>query len=509
MNAQRRARIVATLGPASSTRERIAALLDAGVNVFRLNFSHGTHEDHAARLRIIRELERERGRPIGIMQDLQGPKLRVGRIEGGKVMLEPGQRFRLDLDAAPGSARRANLPHPEIFASLEQGADLLLDDGKLRLRVDAFGPDFADTTVMVGGPLSDRKGVNVPGVVLPISPLTTKDRADLDFGLSLGVDWIALSFVQRPEDIDEARAVIGGRANVKIMAKLEKPAAIEHLDAIIERADGIMVARGDLGVEVPPQKVPVLQQRIVRAARAAGRPVVVATQMLESMITAPVPTRAEASDVANAVYSGADAVMLSAESASGQYPVEAVTIMASIIREVEQDPAWRAGLDATHAAAQSTTPDAICCALRRVVGLLEPAVTVAYTASGFSALRASRERPTAPILALTPDPMIARQLALAWGVHPQAFQAQLTDVSQMIDQAVAHALGSGLARPEDKVVVIAGLPFGCSGSTNLLHVATASSEQTHEAAPAAAQGQDTKAALACTAGQADPRLVTA
>jgi len=275
----------------------------------------------------------------------------------------------------------------------------LLDDGKLRLRVDTFGPDFADTTVMVGGPLSDRKGVNVPGVVLPISPLTPKDLADLEFGLALGVDWVALSFVQRPDDIDEARAVIGGRANVKIMAKLEKPAAIEHLDEIIARADGIMVARGDLGVEVPPQKVPVLQQRIVRASRAAGRPVVVATQMLESMITSPVPTRAEASDVANAVYSGADAVMLSAESASGQYPVEAVTIMAGIIREVEQDPAWRAGLDATHSEAQATRPDAICCALRRVAGLLDPAVTVAYTASGFSALRASRERPTTPILA--------------------------------------------------------------------------------------------------------------
>jgi pyruvate kinase len=472
MNAQRRARIVATLGPATSSRERIAALLDAGANVFRLNFSHGVHQDHAERLRIIRDLERERGHPIGIIQDLQGPKLRVGCIEGGKVVLEPGQRFRLDLDPSIGNAQRANLPHPEIFASLEAGADLLLDDGKLRLHVDSFGPDYAETTVVVGGPLSDRKGVNVPGVILPISPLTAKDRADLEFGLSLGVDWIALSFVQRPEDIDEARELIAGRADVKIMAKLEKPSAIEHLEAIIERADGIMVARGDLGVEVPPQKVPVLQQRIVRAARAAGRPVIVATQMLESMITAPVPTRAEASDVATAIYSGADAVMLSAESASGQYPVEAVAIMAGIIREVEHDPAWRAGLDATHSAAQPTTPDAICCALRRVVGLLEPAVTVAYTASGFSALRASRERPTAPILALTPSQTIARQLALAWGVHPVAFDAQLNDTTEMIDQAVVHALRHGLARNQDKVVVIAGLPFGHSGSTNLLHVAT-------------------------------------
>ena len=327
MKTDRRARILATLGPASSSLEQIRALAQAGANVFRLNFSHGTHEDHAERHRLIRQVEQELGRPIGILMDLQGPKLRVGRIAEGKTVLTAGQAFRLDLDPAEGDAARANLPHPEIFAALEDGTDLLLDDGKLRLRVDRHGPDFAETTVLVGGPLSDRKGVNVPGVILPISPLTPKDRADLDFGLSLGVDWVALSFVQRPEDIVEARGLIGNRA--WIMAKLEKPAAIEHLDAIVAQADGIMVARGDLGVELPPQRVPVLQQRIVRRARAAGKPVVVATQMLESMISAPVPTRAEASDVATAVYSGADAVMLSAESASGQYPVEAVTIMAN------------------------------------------------------------------------------------------------------------------------------------------------------------------------------------
>ncbi|NYT37850.1 pyruvate kinase [Allopusillimonas soli] len=469
-NAQRRARIVATLGPATSSIERIAALLDAGVNVFRLNFSHGSHDDHAERLRTIRVLEEQRGQPIGVIQDLQGPKLRVGSIQGGKILLQAGQPFRLDLDPAAGDSHRVNLPHPEIFSALHAGTELLLDDGKLRLRIDACGADFAQTTVVVGGPLSDRKGVNVPGVVLPISPLTAKDRADLAFGLSLGVDWIALSFVQRPEDIDEARDLVKGHG-VRIMAKLEKPAAIEHLDAIVDRADGIMVARGDLGVEMPPQSVPVLQQRIVRAARNAGRPVIVATQMLESMIAAPVPTRAEASDVANAVYSGADAVMLSAESASGQYPVEAVRIMAGIISEVERDPAWRAGLDATHSAAQATTPDAICCALRRVTALLQLAATVAYTASGFSALRASRERPTAPILALTPSPLVARQLALAWGVHPLAFDAQLDSPSEMMEQASAAALRQGLAADRDHIAIVAGLPFGCSGSTNLLHIA--------------------------------------
>lgn len=467
MKRERSARILATLGPASSSIERIRALAEAGADVFRLNFSHGSHADHAERLKLIRQVEQELERPIGVLMDLQGPKLRVGRFAEGKVTLAPGASFRLDLSPEEGDVQRATLPHPEIFAALEAGTELLLDDGKLRLRVDAFGPDFADTTVLVGGVLSDRKGVNVPGVVLPISPLTAKDRADLDFGLSLGVDWVALSFVQRAEDIREAREIIGDRA--WIMAKLEKPAAIEQLEPIVALADGVMVARGDLGVELPPQQVPVLQRRIVRAARAAGRPVVVATQMLESMITAPVPTRAEASDVATAIYDGADAVMLSAESASGQYPVEAVSIMHRIICEVEQDPAWRDGLEASHTPAGANTPDAICCALRRVAALLEPAATVAYTSSGFSALRASRERPVAPILALTPHPGTARRLALAWGVHPIPFE-QVADVTEMVAHAASASVTHGFAHAGDNIVVIAGLPFGRSGSTNLLHV---------------------------------------
>ena len=468
MKRERSARILATLGPASSTRERIRALAEAGADVFRLNFSHGSHEDHAERYRLIRAVEAELGRPIGVLMDLQGPKLRVGRFAEGKVALVPGAPFRLDLDPTPGDARRANLPHPEIFAALEAGTALLLDDGKLRLRVDACGADFAETTVLVGGTLSDRKGVNVPGVVLPISPLTAKDRADLDFGLALGVDWVALSFVQRPEDLREARELVGDRA--WIMAKLEKPAAIDALEPIVALADGVMVARGDLGVELPPQQVPVLQRRIVRAARAAGRPVVVATQMLESMISSPVPTRAEASDVATAIYDGADAVMLSAESASGQYPVEAVSIMHGIVCEVERAPSWRAGLEASHTPAAANTPDAICCALRRVAGLLEPAATVAYTSSGFSALRASRERPVAPILALTPQPATARRLALVWGVHPVPFE-EVHDVAEMVEHAARAALTLGFGRAGDAVVVIAGLPFGQRGSTNLLHVA--------------------------------------
>lgn len=468
MRRQRSSRILATLGPASSSRESIRALAEAGADVFRLNFSHGTHEDHAQRVRDIREVEGQVGRPIGIVLDLQGPKLRVGKISAGEAMLEEGSHFRLDLDPSEGNASRANLPHPEIFSALKEGTDLLLDDGKLRLRVESCGEEFAETTVIVGGPLSDRKGVNVPGVVLPISPLTDKDRADLAFGLELGVDWVALSFVQRPQDIIEARELIGDKA--WIMAKLEKPAAIEHLDEIVDLANGVMVARGDLGVELPPEQVPVLQRRIVRAARKAGRPVVIATQMLESMINSPVPTRAEASDVATAIYEGADAVMLSAESASGHHPLEAVTIMNRIIHQVEHDPNWRVELEASHTAAAANTPDAICCALRRVADLLQPAATVAFTSSGFSGLRISRERPLTPILALTPGLPTARRLALAWGVLPVPFES-IHDVREMVSHATTVVVQTGVARAGDTILVVAGIPFGEQGSTNLLHVA--------------------------------------
>ncbi|MCA0188387.1 MAG: pyruvate kinase, partial [Proteobacteria bacterium] len=442
MHRRRRSRILATLGPASSTLERIRELAQAGADVFRLNFSHGTHADHAERYRQIRQVEAELGRPIGVLMDLQGPKLRVGRLAGGKVTLTAGQAFRLDLDPAEGDASRAGLPHPEIFAALEAGTELLLDDGKLRLRVDRFGPDFADTTVLVGGPLSDRKGVNVPGVVLPISPLTTKDRADLAFGLELGVDWVALSFVQRPEDIGEARALIGDQA--WIMAKLEKPAAIEHLDAIVALADGVMVARGDLGVELPPQQVPVLQRRIVRAARKAGRPVVVATQMLESMITAPAPTRAEVSDVATAVFEGADAVMLSAESASGQFPLEAVATMNRIAESVERDPNYRAVIDGQRTDPEPTGADAIAAAARTVAETLDLKAIVVWTASGATALRIARERPYTPILMLTTSERTARRMRLVWGVNP-IIGADPTHSADMVRIGTAAARENGLA----------------------------------------------------------------
>jgi pyruvate kinase len=468
MRRHRNAKIIATLGPASSSLERIRELFGIGADVFRLNCSHSTAAELEDRIGTIRSLEQSTGRPIAVILDLQGPKLRIGRIEGGSISLADGASFRVDLDASPGDITRAPLPHPEIFAALKPGIDLLLDDGKLRLRVTDCGKEFATTVVVTGGELSDRKGVNVPDVVLPLSPFTEKDYRDLAFGLEVGVDWVAPSFIQRPEDLVELRTVIAGRA--AILTKLEKPAAIDRLDAIIAASDGVMVARGDLGVELPPEKVPSVQKRIIRACRAVGKPVVVATQMLESMIHSPIPTRAEASDVAGAVYDGADAVMLSAETATGNYPVEAVAIMDRIITEVEQDSQYRVGLDAGLPDPQATAADAICDALHSVVHTLPVAVTVTYTSSGFSTLRAARERPEAPILSLTPNVDTARRLSLVWGVH-SVQTPDIQRVQEMVDRACEVALGESFAKVDETLVIIAGMPFGKSGTTNMLRIA--------------------------------------
>lgn len=472
MRRNRNAKIVATLGPASSDKETVRQLFFAGVDVFRLNFSHGSAADHRSRFALLRELEVETARPITILADLQGPKLRVGTFVDGSVMLVEGASFRLDLDAAPGTVMRACMPHPEIFAALVTGAELLLDDGKLRLVVERCETDFAQTRVVVGGKLSERKGVNVPGVVLPITALTPKDRSDLDLALELGADWIALSFVQRPEDVIEARAIIGNRALV--LSKVEKPSAVERLEQIVSLSDAIMVARGDLGVELPAERVPAIQKRIVRCCRRLGRPVIVATQMLESMTDSPVPTRAEASDVATAIYDGADAVMLSAESASGKYPLAAVNMMNSIIEQVEADPSYRQLIDASHTlavAGQVDAAEAICSAMRRSVSLLQAAAIVCYTSSGHTSLRAARERPEAPILSLTPHITTARRLGLVWGVHSIHID-DVSDVSRMtaIAREIAHC--EGFAKPGQIIVAIAGMPFGESGTTNLLRIAT-------------------------------------
>ena len=468
MRRSRRAKIIATLGPSSSDAQTIRALFDAGVDVFRLNFSHGTHADHAERVDVLREIEADTARPIGIMLDLQGPKLRVGSFPEGHVELEAGAPFRLELAACDGDERHACLPHPEIFSALEADSALLIDDGRIHLRVTEAGRDFAETEVVSGGELSDHKGVNVPGVALPISPITAKDHEDLEFGLGLGVDWVALSFVQRPDDITEARNLIGGRAS--ILAKLEKPAAIERLEEIVNLSDAVMVARGDLGVELPPEDVPSLQKRIVQTCREAGKPVVVATQMLESMVRDPRPTRAEASDVATAVYEGADAVMLSAETAAGQHPIEAAAMMNRIVERVEADPNFRKIMDADHPEPEPTSADAITAAARQVAGTLSAAAIATFTTSGSTTLRAARERPPVPILCLTPNLATARRLALAWGIHG-VHTSDVTDVDEMVANACWHAVEQGFAEPGQRLVVTAGMPFGTPGRTNLLRVA--------------------------------------
>ena len=468
MRRNRNVKIVATLGPASSSPEMLEKLFLAGVDVFRINMSHTDHATLAAYVSTIRAIETELERPIGILADLQGPKLRIGAMAGGGVDLETGSVVKIDLDPAPGNAQHLYLPHKEIFAVLKPGGQLLIDDGRLRLRVESVNGDSATARVEFGGRLTDRKGVNVPDVVLPIAALSTKDRADLDRALELGVDWIALSFVQRPEDVAEARKIVAGRAG--ILSKIEKPAALERLAEITELSDALMVARGDLGVELPIEQVPGRQKQITRAGRAAGKPVVVATQMLESMITSPLPTRAEVSDVATAVFDGADAVMLSAESASGKYPIEAVEMMDRIARSIEGDSHYRTMMEAQRPEPEATTPDAITAASRQVAQTIRAAAIVCWTGSGSTGIRASRERPGVPIIALTPVVRTGRRLALAWGLHCVVTE-DAQSFEDMSERACQIAYREGFAASGQRIVVTAGVPLGTPGATNLLRVA--------------------------------------
>jgi len=468
MRRLRNVKIVATLGPASSDYATIRALSEAGADVFRLNMSHGTHEDIAARHVIIRQVEADTGRPICILADLQGPKLRVGTFVAASEELVVGAAFRVDLDPAPGDVTRVNLPHPEIFAALETGASLLVNDGKIRLRVDSCGPDFADCIVTVGGTISNRKGVNVPDVVLPLKALSQKDRKDLEFACELGVDWLALSFVQRPEDVIEARALANGRA--AIMSKIEKPAAVKAYDAILAVSDGIMVARGDLGVELPVTSVPPIQKRLVRGARAAAKPVIVATQMLESMIESPVPTRAEVSDVATAIYEGADAIMLSAESAAGKYPIEAVQTMNNVALSVENDATYREIIEASRRAKRETVADAIVAAAREIAESTPIKAICCFSQTGTTVALVARERPRVPILALTPLMDTARRMTLTWGTTCAIAEPQDRFKGAVI-AAVRAALEHGFAVKTDSIVVTAGVPFNKSGTTNILRVA--------------------------------------
>ena len=465
----RRARIVATLGPASRGVEKVRQLALAGADVFRVNFSHGAHADHARAIASVREAEGAVGRPLAVLADLQGPKLRLGEFADGQVRLKAGHHLRLDLKSAAGDASRIGVPHPEVFAALRTGARVLLDDGKVRLRVIAHGPDFADTVVEAGEMLSDHKGLNLPGLAIPIPALTDKDRADLNFALKEGVDWVALSFVQRASDMAELRSLVQGRANV--LAKIEKPSALEALDEILDLSQAIMVARGDLGVELAPEEVPVVQKQLVRAARLRGIPVVVATQMLESMIHSPTPTRAEASDVAGAVYEGADALMLSAESAAGDYPVEAVSIMDRIITRVERDPRWPELMRAEYPV-EDADADALVAAAHKAADAASTACLAAFTTTGQTALRLARERPLQPTLALTPSLDTARKLALTWGVEARVV-AEITDPEELTRVAVGQAVQTGLADPGQRVLILAGLPMGSPGAANILRIAHA------------------------------------
>lgn len=468
MRRQRKAKIIATLGPASSDIEMMAKLFEAGADVFRLNFSHGTHEDHKKRYDDIRTLEKRYGRPIGVIGDLQGPKFRVGMFENDSVDLETGQNFRVDLSNDLGDKTRVELPHPEVFKALSVGTNLLLNDGRIRLKVIEFDDNHAVTEVITGGALSNHKGLNLPDAVIDVSPLTAKDREDLRFALDLGVDWIALSFVQRPEDVVEGRKLVAGRAG--ILVKLEKPSAIKHLDEIIELSDSLMVARGDLGVESPPEDVPAHQKLIIRSCRLAGKPVIVATQMLESMIDAPTPTRAEASDVATAVYEGADAVMLSAETAAGDYPVEAVNMMNRIIKRVEQDPIFEEMMAAQRQDPESTAADAITAAARQCASTISAAAIVTFTSTGSTTLRAARERPEVPIICCTPRTGTARRLALIWGVHC-VFTEDASSFREMVTKSIKIASEEEFASAGDRLIITAGVPFGTPGATNILRIA--------------------------------------
>ena len=468
MRRRRKTKILATLGPSSNTPERIRALFEAGADVFRINMSHTSHSGLKDLHRIVRELEHDVGRPIGILVDLQGPKIRLGELSGGSREVHKDEKLHLVRKMAADNASDIPIPHAEVFAALQPGETILIDDGKIRLKINEVTKETAEATVEAGGVLKDKKGVNLPDTILPIPAMTPKDRSDLDAALHLGIDWIALSFVQRPDDVAELKKVVGNRA--ACMAKIEKPRAIEWLSEILDLSDALMIARGDLGVELPVQEVPGKQKYITKLARKAGKPVVVATQMLESMITAPVPTRAEVTDVANAVFDGADAVMLSAESAAGQYPIEAVTMMDKIATTVEGDPLYVSIIDSQRNEPESTTADAIMAAVHEVTSTIHARAIVCWTKSGSTALRAARERSDAPIIALTPTLEVSRRLSLAWGLHC-IYTEDAQDLDDMVERAARFAYLAGFARPGERIVVTAGVPLRTPGATNMLRVA--------------------------------------
>ena len=473
MHRNRRTKILATLGPASSSKEKIKELFDSGADLFRINMSNSSHELLNELVATLRSVEKEVGRPIGILADLQGPKLRLGEFADDAITVEEGDKITLDMDETPGTQKRIHVPHPEIIDALEPGHRILIDDGKVTLKVLKANKKDVLAEIVSGTKLSSRKGISLPDSDLAVSSLTEKDYADLDAALAAEVDWIAISFVQRPEDVAEVRKIAKGRAG--ILSKIEKPQALTKLDDIIELSDAIMVARGDLGVEVPIEQVPGLQKQMTRACRRAGKPVVVATQMLESMITAPMPTRAEVSDVGTAVFEGADAIMLSAESAVGDYPVEAVTMMDKIATQIEQDENYDGIISAQRSEPEPTGADAISLAARQIAETLNLSAIVCYTGSGTTGLRAARERPSVPIIALSPVARTARRLSIVWGLHCVVTE-DANDLDDMVDRACRIAASERFAKPGDRVIISAGVPLGTPGATNMLRIAFVASD---------------------------------
>ncbi|MHC5305895.1 pyruvate kinase [Bartonella sp. LJL80] len=473
MKRDRKVKILATLGPASADEAMIEKLFMAGADVFRINMSHADHDMMRTLVKRIRTIEKKLGRPIGILADLQGPKLRVGKFAEGKVDLVVGQSFTLDNKDVPGDNKRVFLPHPEILDAVKPGERLLIDDGKLELLAEKCSNHSIQCKVIAGTRISDRKGVSLPDTTLGVGAMTDKDHKDLLAVLKEPIDWIALSFIQRPEDIAEARKITQGK--VAILSKIEKPQAVQRIEEIVDLSDAVMVARGDLGVEMPLETVPGIQMDIIKTCRRAGKPVVVATQMLESMISAPVPTRAEVSDVATAVYEGADAIMLSAESASGLYPEEAVRTMDRIACKIERDPNYAPMINAQHPSPEPTGADAISLAARQIAETLNLSAIVAYTGSGATGVRASRERPSTPIIALSPVVETARRLALVWGLHCVVTE-DAHDLDDMVDRAASIACQEGFCVPADRIIISAGVPLGTPGATNMLRIAYVSKD---------------------------------
>jgi len=465
MTAVHYTKILATIGDKTGTEDMLIKLVESGINMVRLNFSHGTQDEHAARIKVIRNVEKKTGQPLGILADMQGPKYRVGVVKEGVVLTE-GQEFIFTMDECEGDETRVYLPHEDIFRVILPKTTILMDDGKLRLRVKQVGTREFTAIVQTGGPLKSRKGVNVPDVVLDTKPLTPKDLSDLAFALEHGVDGIALSFVQRASDVIEAKALIKGRAFV--LSKIEKPAALDDIDDIIAASDAIMIARGDLGVELPAEVVPSVQKRLLRKCRQVGKPVVVATQMLESMIEAPTPTRAEASDVANAVFDGADTVMLSAETAAGAYPIEAVSIMARIIGNTEAHIAKHPQDGPAQLKVEPSVYHAVAQAAVKLADDINAAALVVFTATGNTAVRVSRERPQLPLVVMTPEIDVQRRLSMLWGAR--SYLQGETDYETAVQEARHLVLSQNIGTPGQQIIVVAGIPFGKSGSTNSMRV---------------------------------------